>query len=442
MAPSSTSRNRPVRTIITFIILTLLIPFGILTAGVLTSGGGETTEVGGEDDLDFFLEDDQDHVRFIPATALDLGGGAQIVLQPSGDNVTDEVVAEAIDVIRLRLNAAQLWNVEVEDIGDHQIGVSTANDEDWFVIASVVNNGNFRIRPVLAQDNGWETTIVIPDEDEDEIDDAEEPTETQDAEEGIDDEAIEETEEEPVIPPPPGVSQDLWDTFGEFTCGAGIEALVDDPNISIITCDNWGMTKFILGPEVIGNAEISVARAASQTGFMQDGSEVTFWAVDLYLDEPGTQVLATITTQLAGTEDQLALVMDGAVLDATSFPEPITDGELRTWGDQFTGFTENSARAFAAQLNYGILPTQFTSGTTEDISATLGTTNIQHGLLAGIIGLALGLAFLLWRYRALGLVAVAALAVAGGLAYTALALASWWTGYQLSLADVAALIVG
>lgn len=77
----------------------------------------------------------------------------------------------------------------------------------------------------------------------------------------------------------------------------------------------------------------------------------------------------------------------------------------------------------------------------ENISATLGSNQLQAGLLAGLIGLALVVVYSLFQYRALGSLTVASLAVAAVVTYLLLTLLSWRQGYRLSLAGVAGVIV-
>src|SRR5690554_2076296 len=76
-----------------------------------------------------------------------------------------------------------------------------------------------------------------------------------------------------------------------------------------------------------------------------------------------------------------------------------------------------------------------------EISATLGSEQLQKGLIAGLIGLILVVIYSLVQYRALGLVTVASLVLATVITYLVIALLSWVQGYRLSLPGVAGLIV-
>ena len=75
------------------------------------------------------------------------------------------------------------------------------------------------------------------------------------------------------------------------------------------------------------------------------------------------------------------------------------------------------------------------------ISATMGKSQLEHGLLAGLIGLILVVIYTLFQYRALAAVTIGSLVVAGGTTFVIIDLLSWGMGYRLSLAGVAGLIV-
>ena len=109
---------------------------------------------------------------------------------------------------------------------------------------------------------------------------------------------------------------------------------------------------------------------------------------------------------------------------------------------QITGsFDQASSKALADQLKFGALPIGFTVQSNEAISATLGASQLQSGLLAGLIGLVLVVLYSLLQYRTLGLVTIASLVVAGSITFLIVDLLSWRQGYRLSLAGVAGLIV-
>src|SRR5690606_2495422 len=100
------------------------------------------------------------------------------------------------------------------------------------------------------------------------------------------------------------------------------------------------------------------------------------------------------------------------------------------------GFTQESAQALANQLKFGALPISFTEANSSEISATLGTEQLEKGLLAGAIGLLLVIVYSLLQYRALGMVTVFSLLIAAVLTYGFVVLLGWRQGYRLSLPGV------
>src|SRR5699024_9855041 len=95
----------------------------------------------------------------------------------------------------------------------------------------------------------------------------------------------------------------------------------------------------------------------------------------------------------------------------------------------------------ANQLNYGSLPITFELRSQEEISATLGTEQLERGILAGLIGLGLVVVYSVAQYRGLALVTLLSLTVAGALTYGSITALSELIGYRLSLAGVAGLII-
>jgi preprotein translocase subunit SecD len=166
----------------------------------------------------------------------------------------------------------------------------------------------------------------------------------------------------------------------------------------------------------------------------------TGWQVNLSFDSEGAKKFSNVTTRLASLQDarnQFAIVLDGLVVSAPQTRQAIPTGQAQITGS----FTEASATTLANQLKFGALPISFQTLTDQDISATLGSQQLKRGLLAGLIGLVLVVVYSLLQYRALGLVTVSSLVVAGTLTYGLVALLGWRQGYRLSLAGVAGLIV-
>jgi preprotein translocase subunit SecD len=140
---------------------------------------------------------------------------------------------------------------------------------------------------------------------------------------------------------------------------------------------------------------------------------------------------------LQGVQNQFAIVLDGKVISAPRTLAVITDGKPQISGN----FTQESSKVLADQLKFGALPLSFTVQSQDTISATLGSTQLVSGLIAGLIGLILVVGYSLAQYRLLGLVTIASLTVAALITYLLITVLSWREGYRLSLAGVAGLIV-
>ncbi|HVE62727.1 MAG TPA: protein translocase subunit SecD [Mycobacteriales bacterium] len=203
----------------------------------------------------------------------------------------------------------------------------------------------------------------------------------------------------------------------------------DDPAKSIVACERDGSVKYILGPsEVKGSA----LKTASQTIDQVTGSSL----ISFELTKEGTKQFGEVTTKYQG--QQLAIVLDGVVQSAPTIQQPITNGE-----GQITGqFSDSEAKDLANVLKFGALPLAFEQSQTQTISPTLGEEQLDAGLLAGILGLAIVVVYLLIYYRALGLVVTVGLGVFGLLNYAAVTLlGNSDIGFTLTLAGIVGLIV-
>ena len=143
----------------------------------------------------------------------------------------------------------------------------------------------------------------------------------------------------------------------------------------------------------------------------------------------GQSVFQRVTKEIAarGQEAQLpgvgkeaaqqhfAVVLDGQLItapsiDYTKFPEGID----ATTGSQISGgFTISSAQELAGELQSGALPIKLELISNSQVSATLGKTALNQGLVAGLAGFAVVCLFLLLFYRVLGAIAVGGLVIYG-----------------------------
>ena len=70
-------------------------------------------------------------------------------------------------------------------------------------------------------------------------------------------------------------------------------------------------------------------------------------------------------------------------------------------------FSQGEADDLAKLINYGSLPVQLKQISVENVSPTLGQDQLNAGIIAGVIGLALVALYMLFYYRLLGLVVIA-----------------------------------
>jgi preprotein translocase subunit SecD len=189
-----------------------------------------------------------------------------------------------------------------------------------------------------------------------------------------------------------------------------------------------------LGPAEVLGRQVSKATA----GIDQQGA--SGWYVLLTFNGEGTKAFGNITarvTTLASPRNQVAIVLDGLVVSAPVIREAIPSGNAQITGS----FTQTEAQDLANVLKYGALPLAFDRGEVQQVSPTLGSDQLHAGILAGALGLGLVLLFSLLYYRALGLVTVGSLAIAGTILYLLVLVLGKSIGFTLTLAGIAGAIV-
>ena len=363
-----------------------------------------------------------------PKLALDLEGGTQIILEPNltGDQqVTQEQLNQAVAIIRQRVDASGVSEAEVNTEGSNVV-VSIPGEADEETRNRIEASAKLEFRPVLVAgqpsntfvgEDGTETPYPTPDPALPNTPTAE-PTSPSDLAQ---------------------ITPALQAQYQAFDCNQPVEAgTVQPADEPIIACEADGSVKYILGPVEVEGSQITNATAGMRT--TQSGATTGEWAVNLVFNGEGTEQFADVTSRLNGLEspqNQFAIVLDNQVISAPQTLAVITDGKPEISGN----FTQESSKTLADQLKYGALPISFTVLTSDQISATLGSSQLQIGILAGIIGLILVAIYTLFQYRMLGFVTIASLIIAGILTYLVIAILSWRSGYRLSLAGVAGLIV-
>lgn len=365
-----------------------------------------------------------------PKLALDLEGGTQIILAPkleTGDTASQEQLDQAVSIIRQRVDASGVAEAEINTEGQN-IVVRIPGELDDQTRDRIEKSAKLELRAVLLADAATNQTI----------DPSASPSPTE--------APAEELESTPTAVPTDGsdpawITPALQEEFDSFDCSQMDEsadiAPADEP---LVTCDVTRTAKYLLGPvEASGENIVDATNGMVTT---QTGASTGQWAVNIVFDEKGTDEFAKVSTRLFALSgqtprDQFAFVLDGAVLTAPAMNGAITDGRPQITGS----FTQESSKALADQLKFGALPISFTVQSSDTISATLGSSQLQSGLVAGLIGLILVVIYTLFQYRALGSVTIASLMIAALITYLMITILSWREGYRLSLAGIAGLIV-
>lgn len=463
------------RSLLTF-LLVIAIGFGALIIGSFT---GKT--------------------KLTPGLALDLEGGTQLILTPTttdGRQVTDNDLNQAINIIRQRVDASGVAEAEISRQGGSNIVVALPGKPSQETLDLVRSSAVLYFRPVIRVYNANAHTIAKAQNQAIKAAATAKPTAKATAK------ATGTATASPATPaasataaatpkatPTPVTATQLATRYADVNQNGKIDTTpltatsndassdaqisekmiydalmldcknpknlkggAQDPKKAVISCARDGSgAVYILGPaELKGTDLTSATSALEQTS---QGSNTNQWIVSLEFNKQGTADFSKISTRLlqyrndktAPQKNQFAIVLDGLTVSAPGIESAITGGKAQISGGTNAngthGFTQAAANSLANQLSFGSLPLNFTVQSEQQISATLGSEQLQKGLIAGLIGFVLIIIYLAWQYRGLASVAVASLLAAAALTYVVIALLSWGIGYRLSLAGVAGLIV-
>ncbi|MET9394324.1 protein translocase subunit SecD [Streptomyces sp. NPDC006624] len=192
--------------------------------------------------------------------------------------------------------------------------------------------------------------------------------------------------------------------------------------------------KYILGPAEVDGTDVDKAQAVLNT---QTGAG---WTVTMDFTDGGAKKFADITGKLAqnqSPQNQFAIVLDGDVVSDPYVRQALTGGNAEISGN----FTQQSAQELANMLTYGALPLTFKVDSMTTVTAALGGDQLEAGLIAGAIGLALVVIYLLVYYRGLSFIAILSLLVSAALTYTLMSLLGPAIGFALNLPAVCGAIV-
>ena len=368
-----------------------------------------------------------------PVLGLDLQGGISVVLSPVGTHKSDSVDV-AVDLIRTRVDGFGVGESEITRQGD-DIVVDLPGVKDRAKARRLVGRtAELRFRPVLA---------VLPPEGESTSTTTTTPTAS--------------TAPGATAPTTPTTTttppSDEAAAAAVASCDvAAVAALGEIPTTRVADDERAdcvvlpgrepGGPRYFLGPTALTGKGVDSATSEFRSG---EGNVVV---VDLNGDGNASfnELAAQQFSQPSPSGDPsghgaIAITLDGVVQSAPEVQEPTFAGTVQITGGP-GGFEGSDAEDLAELINYGALPLQLEEVNVADVSPTLGQDQLDAGIVAGVLGLALVAIYMLVFYRLLGLVVIIGLALSGMALYTIVTfLGQTDFNLTLTLAGVTGIIV-
>lgn len=219
-----------------------------------------------------------------------------------------------------------------------------------------------------------------------------------------------------------------------IACGAGVT--VDEAAGQALLPRADGLGDCAVG--VVGGTGEVFSQGSASAALDQGGR----WVVNVDLRAEGEAVWNNLAQQcFSGAGDcpsqQLAIVLDDVIQSAPTVQTPDFGGSVQISGD----FTEDEVRDLARVLNRGAFPVPVQQQRVETVSATAGQDSLNAAIIAGLLGVALVLAFMVAYYRKLSVVIIPGLIVWGMTVFSVATFVSRATNYALTLAGATGIIV-
>ena len=351
-----------------------------------------------------------------PLLGLDLQGGASVVLEPEpnpdGSEVSEDILDQAIEVIRNRVDGLGVREPEITRQGQTVLVQIPGVDDQRRALELVGQTAELRFRPVLAVGPaGTDFTALA----------ATCPTDA--------DGALPAEFSTGTPTPAAGADECMVSEQVEEVDGAElVSAMLLGPAPPLLAGGDSGARLTGLAVED-ANARLATAG----------------WSVALELrggspgiDDFNALAASCISGGLTCPTGRVAIEIDGGVESAPV----VQSANFDRSNISITGnFSEGEAKDLALVLRFGALPVELTPQESRTVSSSLGEDALDAGIAAGILGLILVSLYLIVYYRLLGLVAIASLVVSSALLWTIIAWLGESQGLALTLAGVTGLIV-
>jgi preprotein translocase subunit SecD len=343
-----------------------------------------------------------------PQLGLDLQGGASVVLQPPA-GTPKGTINQAIEIIRNRVDALGVAEPQISRQGNAVVVELPGVKNQARALQIVGTTAQLRFRPVLA---------VLPPEGATTTTTSSTTTTT----------APGKTATTAATTPTTSTTST---TLPKNTSRADNKA----DAVVILPDKDAGKGRYELGPAGAVGKAISTARASvNSTGQ---------WLVELSMTSSGITAFNDVAGRCYNGDQtcptkQLAIELDGVVQSAPV----IQAASFKRDQIQISGnFSQKEATKLALVLRYGSLPVQLKQQTVRTVSATLGKDSLHAGLIAGLIGTALVLLYMILYYRILGLVVIAGLTIWFSLQWSIISYLGVHSGLALSLSGVTGIVV-
>ncbi len=221
-----------------------------------------------------------------------------------------------------------------------------------------------------------------------------------------------------------------------------------DPEAAVKELGETAMLTFREG----GTSDIGADQTYEDLPLVLSGSDVESAAnyyntqekqyqVSLKLKESGVKAFSDATQRLAGTSKPISIWMDDNLISQPTVSTHIADGSATISGGS-GGFSFDAAKELADKINGGALPFKLETSNFSTISPTLGEGARDAMGLAGLIGFAFIVVFMIIKYRLPGF--VASIALVGQAAGTFAAITGFFSfndSFTLTIPGIAGIIL-
>ncbi len=356
-----------------------------------------------------------------PSLGLDLQGGASVTMSPKGE-FDEAALNVAVDIIRQRVDSIGVAEPEIQRQGNNVVVNLPGVKDQQRALELIGRTGAVEMRPVINMAENPDLTTTTT------------------AAKGATTTTVKGTSTT-LAPPAGGVGSSRGPAATTTTVPVDTTAPAPEdnglkPGQTILPGRKDGMI-YLLGP----------AEATGEV-FSNDPS--------VQVEGGSFSVLANLRNGIAGEvpwnalarkcydggeecpTKSIAIVLDGEVISAPQVQTPNFDnGTVSITGN----FTRPEAEELAKILQFGAVPVQFDTPTVQTVSATLGKDSLRAAIIAGLIGVLLVLAYLIFYYRLIALVVVAGLGVSFLMLWNVISWLSKTNGLALTLSGAAGIIV-